>query len=1020
MIFRIILALQLFCAGVAYGAFALFQVDGSAVAPGWRTLKIGPGGFVTNVVFASDGTAAVRTDTYGCYVWDTGLEAWRQLILTSSVPEAYYTTLTSNDRVNGCYEIAIAPSNPDRIYAIWPRRLLRSDDRGKTFTLSELAEVAFACANCGAERLDGDRIIVDPVNPDIVYVGTPMQGVRKTTDGGKTWAVVSSIPPAFFSGASGTLLVATNGTTAAGSAVLNFASVSASIAVGAYVINQTTPLSIPQGARVLSKTSTTVTLDANITGSGVGSGDSIRFTTTTEPSLITFGGYVMAYDPSSAVVGGVTQGIYILASGTAVYASTDGGATWAATVSGPTTGKRMQVAANGTVWHVSANADHVSPNTNLWKYTSGKWSRIGYVAANQANPFQVAAPDPANSSRIIGSDEQGNLNITLNAGTSWSNPLNGLVNSPSGAGVRVASDVPWLAWTAEGSMSAAQMKFNPAASNKLYFAQGIGVWWSNPPSSWASFNWNSQSEGIEQLVAINILSAPGVSTPVVTAWDRPIFKVTNYNDYPTTGQPNSRYSIIMGWGIDYASTDPSTICALVDYFGVVDTSGCSSDGGSTWTLFPAPPTLNPSLLTADAAAGTNVLTIGGGVLDPVYTGNTAIYLGFVLTTTAPAAAGTSTLTFASVPSNLPTGSTRGVASGRNQNAKPGTGQGPFISGTTVASKTATTITLSANLTRDVAAGEIFRFVNTTNPVPTNTTVSAFTATTITLSTNLTGSGLLSGETVAMTANIGGTMAVSTPLNMILIPSNNAKFPWYTKDGGATWNNVVLSGTGFNADGSAIAEGGSTGWGLAYFAPVKLVAADRVTANKFYLLNCRTGAGGGGIWVTTDGGDNWTKVFTGQVGGGACQAGGILQAVPGFANELLYSSSVFATGLLYRSTDGGVTWNSVSGVSSVVRWAFGATKPGESYPSIYVIGTVGGVASIFRSDDGMVTWTNIGKYPNDSLDSVNTIQGDMNVWGRVFVGFNGSGWAWGQFNFLLKRDIEPAANDNTPMFLNKAA
>jgi hypothetical protein len=37
---------------------------------------------------------------------------------------------------------------------------------------------------------------------------------------------------------------------------------------------------------------------------------------------------------------------------------------------------------------------------------------------------------------------------------------------------------------------------------------------------------------------------------------------------------------------------------------------------------------------------------------------------------------------------------------------------------------------------------------------------------------------------------------------------------------------------------------------------------------------------------------------------------------------------------------------------------------------------------------------------------------------VYVGFAGSGYA--QFNFLLRRDLDPAANDNDPMWLEKVA
>lgn len=70
----------------------------------------------------------------------------------------------------------------------------------------------------------------------------------------------------------------TNGTTAAGNAVLHFASTTG-VSAGMSVYDQTAP-SVISGV-VLSKTSTTVTIDTNASGAGVGSGDTIHFVAST-------------------------------------------------------------------------------------------------------------------------------------------------------------------------------------------------------------------------------------------------------------------------------------------------------------------------------------------------------------------------------------------------------------------------------------------------------------------------------------------------------------------------------------------------------------------------------------------------------------------------------------------------------------------------------------------------------------------------------------------------------------------
>ena len=43
-------------------------------------------------------------------------------------------------------------------------------------------------------RFDGQKMAVDPENPNVVYVGTPQNGLFVTTDGGDTWQSVSAVP----------------------------------------------------------------------------------------------------------------------------------------------------------------------------------------------------------------------------------------------------------------------------------------------------------------------------------------------------------------------------------------------------------------------------------------------------------------------------------------------------------------------------------------------------------------------------------------------------------------------------------------------------------------------------------------------------------------------------------------------------------------------------------------------------------------------------------------------------------
>ena len=73
---------------------------------------------------------------------------------------------------------------------------------------------------------------------------------------------------------------------------------------------------------------------------------------------------------------------------------------------------------------------------------------------------------------------------------------------------------------------------------------------------------------------------------------------------------------------------------------------------------------------------------------------------------------------------------------------------------------------------------------------------------------------------------------------------------------------------------------------------------------------------------------------------------------------------------------------------VSTFGFGAPATPGGYPSIYIVGYVNNVYGIWQSNDDAHSWTQIGDYPNGSLDSIKTISGDPNIYGQVYVGFTG--------------------------------
>lgn len=155
----------------------------------YKHISVPGGGFVTGFVFHPSVPEILycRTDIGGCYRYDFKEDCWVALIDHATDPDVWET-----------YPLAIAldKQNPSYIYTMVGfspvHKIGFSDDYGAHWVyldapvINESGDTAAIHGNAPG-RSTGERLVVDPGDSDILYMGTMCDGLWKTTDRCKTW-----------------------------------------------------------------------------------------------------------------------------------------------------------------------------------------------------------------------------------------------------------------------------------------------------------------------------------------------------------------------------------------------------------------------------------------------------------------------------------------------------------------------------------------------------------------------------------------------------------------------------------------------------------------------------------------------------------------------------------------------------------------------------------------------------------------------------------------------------------------
>ena len=260
---------------------------------------------------------------------------------------------------------------------------------------------------------------------------------------------------------------------------------------------------------------------------------------------------------------------------------------------------------------------------------------------------------------------------------------------------------------------------------------------------------------------------------------------------------------------------------------------------------------------------------------------------------------------------------------------------------------------------------------------------------------------------------GLAFAASSPLTVVRIGTRReGTHAAVSVDGGSSWQALDSDPPGggqgdgtiaISADGRTIVwttRRGTAHWtadqGAHWTACRGLMAgcpviADGVNPNVFFAYNTRTAT----LYASTNGAATFDSVATvtpaadGTPGGNA-NTEATLCATPGRTGDLWLAAQGDG---LWHSRNGGALFVRATGVRTAESLGFGKPAPGSNDPALFLIGKVGAVQAVFRSDDDGSTWVRIND-DQHQFGWISHITGDPRIFGRVYFATGGRGVIYG--------------------------
>ncbi len=508
-------------------------------ATGWGNVRFDGGGFVDGVLASPsvEGLFYARTDVGGAYRWNAENEVWIPLLDFISQKDV---------GLYGIESFALDPTNPGRLYLLAGTTyfsegktvIFRSEDYGASFETVDVTSQFHAHGN-GMGRQTGEKLAVDPNNPDVLFCGSRDAGLFKSTDAGKTWANVSTIGAA----AAGTDLVNQNG--------ISFV------------------LFDPASSLTASGTTSTIYMGVSAAT------DNLYVSTDGGTTFDPIAGGPASQMPHRAALS--AGSLYV------TYSDTLG-------PHSVTAGSFFKYETESETW------------TNLTPMSDDGTVYMGSGGQDYAHAFGGVSIDPNDSNHMLlttlgyyggqtryenGRDGWGDrIYVTTDGGTTWTTNFSYMDPSVASNANASASDNAWI--SGQAIHWAGDVTFNPFDTTEAWVVSGNGIFQATGLDSAAPV-WTFQSRGIEETVPLDIVSVPG--GPLVTVigdYDGALYtditkSFPRHNPeigttYSLGYAPLTGAMLRTGHVTDY-STSPATESNAM-YF--------SADAGASWTELPTP------------------------------------------------------------------------------------------------------------------------------------------------------------------------------------------------------------------------------------------------------------------------------------------------------------------------------------------------------------------------------------------------------------------------------------------------